>query len=85
VESKLGPLDTSATSGLLYLARVIVRMENLLEWRLTGETEVPRENPPQRQFLYHKSHLTRPEREPGLPRWEAPTNRLSYRAALFWS
>jgi hypothetical protein len=31
VESKLGPLGMSATSGLLYLPRVIVRMENLVE------------------------------------------------------
>jgi hypothetical protein len=31
VESKLGPIGTSATSGLLYLPRVIVRMEKLVE------------------------------------------------------
>jgi hypothetical protein len=31
VGSKLDPLGTSATSGLLYLPRVIVRMENLVE------------------------------------------------------
>jgi hypothetical protein len=31
VESKLGPLGTSATSGLLYLPRVIVRMKNVVE------------------------------------------------------
>jgi hypothetical protein len=31
VESILVPLGTSATSGLLYLAGVIVRMENLVE------------------------------------------------------
>jgi hypothetical protein len=31
VESILGPLGTAATSGLLYLPRVIVRMENLVE------------------------------------------------------
>jgi hypothetical protein len=31
VECNLGPLGTSATSGLLYLPRVIVRMENLVE------------------------------------------------------
>jgi hypothetical protein len=30
MESILGPLGTSATSGLLYLSRVIVRMENLV-------------------------------------------------------
>jgi hypothetical protein len=31
VEFKLGPLGTSATSGLFYLPRMIVRMENLVE------------------------------------------------------
>jgi hypothetical protein len=65
VESKLGPL-----TGLLYLPQVIVRMENLVEW-MAGETEVLEENLPQRQFVHHKSHLTRPELEPGPPRWEA--------------
>jgi hypothetical protein len=41
VESKLGPLGTSTTSGLLCLSRVIARMENLVEWRLAGETMNP--------------------------------------------
>jgi hypothetical protein len=38
--------------------RVIV--EHLVEWRLAGETEVLGENLPQRHFVHHKSHLTRP-------------------------
>jgi hypothetical protein len=59
--------------------RVIV--EQLAEWRLAGETEVLGENLPQRHFVHHKSHLTRPGVEPGPPRWEARTNRLSYGAA----
>jgi hypothetical protein len=71
MESKLGPLGTLPTSGLLYLPRVIVRMENLVEWRLAGEIEALGENLPQRHFVHRKSHLTRPEREPGPPRWEA--------------
>jgi hypothetical protein len=30
----------------LYLPRVIMKMENLVEWRLAGETEVLGENLP---------------------------------------
>jgi hypothetical protein len=38
--------------------RVIV--ERLVEWRLAGETEALGENLPQRHFVHHKSHMTRP-------------------------
>jgi hypothetical protein len=58
-------------NGLLYLPRVIMMMEKLVEWRLAGETEVLGENLPQRHFVHHKSHLTRPGLEPGPPRREA--------------
>jgi hypothetical protein len=54
--------------GLLYLPRVIVRMENLVE-SMAGESEVLGENLPQRHFVHQKSHLTRPGIEPGPPRW----------------
>jgi hypothetical protein len=57
-------------TGLLYLPRVIVRMENLVEW-MSGETKVLGENLPRRHFVHHKSHLTRPGIEPGPPRREA--------------
>jgi hypothetical protein len=61
--------------------RVIV--EQLVEWRLAGETEVLGEKLPQRHFVHHKSHLTRPGREPGPTRWKPATNRLSYGAAYY--
>jgi hypothetical protein len=57
--------------GLLYQPRVIMMMENFVEWRLAGETEVLGENPPQRHFVQRKSHLAIHGIEPGPPRWEA--------------
>jgi hypothetical protein len=61
---------------------MMVIVEQSVEWRVTGETEVLGENLPQRHFAHHKSHMTRPKLEPGSPRWEARTNCLSYSAAV---
>jgi hypothetical protein len=57
VESKLGPLGTSANEWPIVPVPVIMMMENLVEWRLAGETEVLAENLHQRHFVHHKSSL----------------------------
>jgi hypothetical protein len=81
VESILGPLGTAATPGLLYLPRVIVRMEKLVEWTvLAGETEVFGENLPRRLFVYHKSHLSDPGANSGRRGGKPATNCFSYGA-----
>jgi hypothetical protein len=66
---QLGPLGTEATNGLLRQARVIMMMEQLVEW-LAGEAEVLGENLPQCRFVHHKPHML-PGREPRPQRWEA--------------
>jgi hypothetical protein len=70
VESKLGPLGTSATYWPIVPAPGDCEDGEIVEW-MAGETEVLGENLPRRHFVHHKSHLTRPGIEPGPPRWEA--------------
>jgi hypothetical protein len=50
---------------------MILIVEQLVEWRLAGETEVLGESLPQRQFVHHKSHMTKAGPESGPPQWEA--------------
>jgi hypothetical protein len=64
--------------GLLYLPRVIMRVENLVERWLVGETEVLRENLLQCHFVHYKSHMTWPGANPGRRGRKPETNRLSY-------
>jgi hypothetical protein len=47
-----------------------VIVQQLVELRLAGETDVLGENLPQRNFVHHKSHMTRPGLEPEPPQWK---------------
>jgi hypothetical protein len=72
VESKLGPLGTAAIYCPIVLATGDCEDGELFGgMQMAGETEELGENLPQRHFVHHKSHLTRPGIEPGPPRWEA--------------
>jgi hypothetical protein len=60
--------------------RVIV--EQLVEWRLAGETEVLGENLPQRPLSTTNPTWADPGSNPGRRGGKSATNRLSYGAAL---
>jgi phage-related protein len=60
--------------------RMIV--EQLVEWRLAGETEVLGENLPQRHFVHHNSTWLDPGSNQGRRGGKPASNRLSYGAAF---
>jgi hypothetical protein len=54
----------------------------IVEWWLSGETEVLGENLPQCHFVYHKPHILCPEANPGHRCGNPATNLLSYDTAF---
>jgi hypothetical protein len=73
VESKLGPLGTSATEW------PILPTPGDYDDGDNGGMKMGRGN--RSRFVYHNSHLTRPGLEPGPPRRKPATYLLSYGAA----
>jgi hypothetical protein len=66
-------LGTAATSGLVYKPQMIDEGDcgAIGGMKIGRGTEVLGENLPQGHSVHHKSHMTRPELEPGPLRWEA--------------
>jgi hypothetical protein len=81
LESRWVYLARQPLIGLLYLPRVIIRMENLVERCWARETEVLGENMPQYHYAHHKSHMMWPGANPSRCGGKAATNRLSYGTA----
>jgi hypothetical protein len=66
----------------MYLPRVIVRLEYLVEWRLAGDTKVLGENLSQRHFAHHNPTWPDAGANSGRRGGKPATNRMSYGAAL---
>jgi hypothetical protein len=60
-----------------------VILEQLVEWKLAGETEVLGENLPQRHSVHHKIPHDDPVSNPGPQRWEASDYPLKLWRGLF--
>jgi hypothetical protein len=78
VHSALRPLI-----GLLCQPRVILMMEELVEWQLAGETKVLGENLSQCCFVHHKPHMLCPDANSGRCGGKPATNRLGYGTATY--
>jgi hypothetical protein len=64
---------------------MMVIVEQLAEWILSGETEVFGENLSQCDFVHHESHMTWPGSNTGRRGGKPATNRLSYgMASEYW-
>jgi hypothetical protein len=50
---------------------MMISVEQLVEWKLAKETEVPWENLPQFHFVHYKFHMNWRGLELGPTRWEA--------------
>jgi hypothetical protein len=81
VESKELNSAKRPLSGLLYPPRVVMRIENLVEWWLARETEVLGGNLSRCHFVHHKSHLTWRGANLGRRGGKPATNCLSYGTA----
>jgi hypothetical protein len=68
-------------NGLLYLPRVNMMMENLVEWRLAGEPKYSEKTCPSATLSTKNPTWPDPDSNPGCGGWKPATNRLSYGAA----
>jgi hypothetical protein len=82
VESKLDPLGTSANSDLLYLPRVIARVENLMEEDWQGKSKYTEKICPSATLSTTDPTWPHPGVNPCRRDGKPATNRLSYGAAL---
>jgi hypothetical protein len=80
LESILVTPGMSATSGLLYLPRVIMRMENLVEWRLAGDPKYSQKICPSATLSTTNPTWPDPGTNPGRRGGKPATNRLNYDA-----
>jgi hypothetical protein len=62
---------------------MMVTVEQLVEWRLAGETEVLGVNLPQRHIFQRKYHMTCPGSSPDRRGGQSATYRLSYGVAAW--